>query len=61
MLWSAALVSWSVLLTSLPHAVESGWIDPDTPSNFHSTVAHTKDDAREYALVSRLQGNNENG
>lgn len=49
---SSALVSFSILLASLlPHTVESGWIDPDTPSKFNSTVPHTKHDLREYALV----------
>ena len=49
------LLRWNIFLASLPCAVESGWIDPDTPMKFHSTVAHTNDDKREYALVSKPQ------
>jgi len=35
----------------IPLHVESGWVDPDTPSTFYSTKAYTKDDTRNYKLV----------
>ena len=35
--------------------VHAGWIDPDTPEQFHTTQPLTKGDQREFQLVCSLQ------
>ena len=33
-------------------SVAASWVDPDTEEQFHTTTAYTKEDDREYELVS---------
>jgi hypothetical protein len=47
------LLSHSILLI-LAQRARSGWVDPDTETAFHTTVAHNAEDTRDYELVSDI-------
>ena len=40
------------LLFVIFDATQSGWVDPDTPTDVKSMTAFTKGDDREFAIVS---------
>lgn len=46
------LYSLAAILCPGLGTVEAGWVDPDSPRIAQSTTALTKEDTREYQLVS---------
>jgi len=49
MLSSVSLLS--IIVFASIEDVKGGWVDPDTPITFRTTVAKTKEDMREYELI----------